>query len=49
MSNRNIEVYKYLEDEEELKWFFDHVVIPLKPHEEYYFCNASRGKKLTDE
>ena len=49
MSNRTIEVYRYLEDEEELKWFFKHVVIPLKPYEEYCFCNAARAKKLTEE
>lgn len=44
-----LEHYKIIADENELKWFYDHCVFPLKRNEAYAFCLASRGKKLTDE
>lgn len=44
-----MELYKFLEDEKELKWFFDNVIIPPKDTEEYCFCTSARNKKLTDE
>ena len=44
-----LEHYKIIADEEELKWFYDHCVHPLKRNEAYAFCLSSRHKKLTDE
>lgn len=44
-----LEHYKIIADEEELRWFYDHCVHPLKRNEAYAFCLASRHKKLTDE
>ena len=44
-----LEHYKIIADEEELKWFYDHCVYPLKRNEAYAFCLASRHKKLSDE
>lgn len=44
-----LEHYKIVADEEELKWFYDHAVHPLKRNEAYAFCLASRHKKLTEE
>lgn len=44
-----LEHYKIIADEEELKWFYDHCVYPLKRNEAYAFCLASRHKKLNDE
>ena len=45
----DLEHYKIIADEKELKWFYDHCVHPLKRNEAYAFCLASRHKKLTDE
>ena len=44
-----LEHYKIIADEDELKWFYDHCVHPLKRNEAYAFCLSSRHKKLTDE
>ena len=44
-----LEHYKLVADEEELKWFYDHAVYPLKRNEAYAFCLASRHKKLSEE
>ena len=47
--DNNLEHYKIIADEDELKWFYEHCVHPLKRNEAYAFCLASRHKKLTDE
>lgn len=44
-----LEHYKIIADEDELKWFYDHCVYPLKRNEAYAFCLSSRYKKLSDE
>ena len=44
-----LEHYRLIADEDELKWFYDHCVHPLKRNEAYAFCLASRHKKLTEE
>jgi hypothetical protein len=44
--------YKFVSDEEELKWFFDHVLIDLskeKTRKSYLMCIATRPKKLDKE
>lgn len=46
---RQIETYRFLEDEKELKWFYDHAVFPLSKNEEYCFAMAARGKRLDPE
>lgn len=44
-----LEHYKIIADEDELKWFYDHCVSPLKRNEAYAFCLSSRHKKLSDD
>lgn len=44
-----METYKVIADEKELRWFFDHVIMPPKVNEAYSFCMACRHKKLTKE
>lgn len=44
-----LEHYKIIANEEELRWFYDHAVKPLKRNEAYAFCLSSRHKKLTEE
>lgn len=45
----SLDHYKVLADEEELKWFYDHCVFPLKRNEAYAFCLSLRKKKLNEE
>lgn len=45
----SLEHYKLIADENELKWFYDHCVYPLKRNEAYAFCLSIRKKKLTAE
>lgn len=45
----SLEHYKFIADENELKWFFDHCVYPLKANEAYAFCLSMRRKKLSEE
>jgi len=40
--------YKFLEDVNELKWFYSYVLPPLKPHECYFMSNSARNKKLDE-
>jgi hypothetical protein len=41
--------YKFLADEEELKWFWKYGVQPLKPNEVYFMSTSARNKKLNEE
>lgn len=43
------EYYNMVLNEDELKWFFDHIIEKPEPQESYMVCLACRGKKLTDE
>lgn len=45
----SLEHYKLIADEDELKWFYDHCVHPLKRNEAYAFCLSIRKKKLNEE
>lgn len=45
----SLEHYKLIADEDELKWFYDHCVHPLKRNEAYAFCLSIRKKKLNAE
>lgn len=45
----NLDHYKLIEDEKELRWFFDHCVRPPKINEAYAFCLSIRKKKLDKE
>ena len=45
----SLEHYKLIADENELKWFYDHCVYPLKRNEAYAFCLSIRKKKLNAE
>ena len=45
----SLEHYKLIADENELKWFYDHCVHPLKRNEAYAFCLSIRKKKLNTE
>lgn len=40
---------KFIHDEEELKWFFDNVLPPLKETECYFISLSARNKYLTEE
>ena len=44
-----MENYKFLADENELKWFFDHVITKPQEGESYLMCLASRAKKVSME
>ena len=43
------EYYKFVADEDELKWFFDHVVERPELDESYMLCLSARNKKLTED
>lgn len=43
------EYYNMVLNEDELHWFFDHIIEKPEPSESYMVCLACRGKKLTDE
>lgn len=43
------EYYNMVLDEDELRWFFEHVIQKPLEHESYMIMLACRGKKLTDE
>jgi len=47
----NNEYYKFIADEQELKFFFDHVLLNLQGNKftSYLCCIATRAKKLTEE
>ncbi|MDR0683663.1 MAG: hypothetical protein LBF83_00820 [Spirochaetaceae bacterium] len=40
--------YKFLEDVDELKWFWTYAMRPLKPHEVYFISTSARNKRLND-
>ena len=41
--------YKFLGDEAELKWFFDHIIEKPELNESYLMCISSRAKKVDPE
>lgn len=41
--------YNMILDENELHWFFDHIIQKPLEYETYMIMLACRGKKLTDE
>jgi len=41
--------YKFLGDEAELKWFFDHILVKPELNESYLMCIASRAKKVSSD
>lgn len=43
------EYYNILQDEEELRWFFEHVIVEPTVDESYLVCISSRTKKLNEE
>ncbi len=43
------EYYDMVLDEDELHWFFDHIIEKPLPHESYMVLLACRGKRLSDE
>ena len=43
------EYYKFVSNEDELKWFFDHVIEKPELDESYMLCLSARNKKLNDE
>lgn len=43
------EYYKFVSDENELKWFFDHVVEKPALDESYMMCLSARNKKLDEQ
>ena len=43
------EYYNMILDEDELRWFFDHIIEKPLAYESYMIMLACRGKKLTDE
>ena len=51
MTMENTEYYHFLEDENELRFFFDHVLMDLTGNKFYSYlcCIATRAKKLTEE
>ena len=44
-----MDFYKIVEDENEMKWFFDHVIVDPEPYETYMVCLSARSKKLDEE
>jgi hypothetical protein len=42
-----METYKFLEDENELRFFYDYLIQPLKPHECYFMSLSARNKRLS--
>lgn len=45
----NNEFYKIVADENEMKWFFDHILEPPEVFETYMVCLSARGKKIPPE
>jgi hypothetical protein len=43
------ETYKFLQDEEELKWFWQYAMPPLKQHEAYFISTSARNKQLDEQ
>lgn len=43
------EFYKLVADENEMKWFFDHILEPPEVFETYMVCLSARGKKIPPE
>lgn len=43
------EYYNMVLNEDELRWFFDHIIEKPEPQESYMVCLACRGKKLTED
>lgn len=43
------EFYKFVSDEDELRWFFDHVVQKPELNENYMMCLSARNKKLDEQ
>lgn len=43
------EFYNMVLNEDEVHWFFDHILVKPEPSESYMVCLACRGKKLTEE
>lgn len=41
-------MYEIVKDENEMKWFFDHIITPPAPCETYMVCLAARNKRLDD-
>lgn len=41
--------YKFVASENELRWFFDHVIEKPEPNESYLMCISSRAKKVDPE
>lgn len=49
MPNENRNFYKFVADEYEIKWWFNHVVVKPEVNESYLICLSARNKKLSDE
>jgi hypothetical protein len=43
------EYYKFIHDETELRWFYDHCIYPLERDESFFISLAARNKALTEE
>jgi hypothetical protein len=43
------ECYHHVEDVDEVKWYYDNVMQPLKPHEVWFLSCAARNKRLSEE
>lgn len=43
------EFYKIVADENEMKWFFEHILEPPEVFETYMICLSARGKKIPPE
>jgi hypothetical protein len=43
------EFYEIVKDENEMKWFFDHIISKPEAYESYMVCLSARSKKLTSE
>ena len=48
-NNSNVSMYQMIANLDELKWFFEHVVMKPQVHESYSAVFVSRHKKLTKE
>lgn len=44
-----METYKVIGDVDELKWFYDNVLVKPTEGESYMICHSARAKKLTNE
>lgn len=45
----NNEYYKFVADEQELEWFFNHAIVKPELDESYLMCLSARNKKLDEE